>query len=279
MNEAIAKLFDLSGKVAIVTGGALGIGRAIALSLSDAGSSLVIADVNTRAAHETAQEIRDKGGKAQGIYADASLVADADKVVQFAVKEFGDIHILVNNAGIYPNKPALELTEELWDRTLDINLKGTMFYSQAAARAMIKANHGGKIINIASVNAFNPTGDLAHYDSSKGGVVMLTKSLGQEFAPHGILVNAIAPGYIITPGTVDFFASCAAGAGEPPDTIREQLEARGKSAADRMPIRRLGTPDDIARAALFLASAASDYMVGATILVDGGVSIKRADHY
>jgi 2-deoxy-D-gluconate 3-dehydrogenase len=154
------------------------------------------------------------------------------------------------------------MPEALWNKTLDINLKGVMFFSQAAAKAMLSKNHGGKIINIASVDAFHPTGHLAHYDASKGGVVMLTKALGQEWAPKGILVNAIAPGAINTPGgaaTMDYSIM-----------TREQIESITKAFLSHIPLGRQGEPDDIAKVALFLASEAADYMVGTTIIADGG---------
>jgi 2-deoxy-D-gluconate 3-dehydrogenase len=253
-NSSIAQLFDLTGKAAIVTGGAMGIGQGIAFRLAEAGAAVMIADVNLEAAEDTASQIRGRGGKAKAIKADASSVADAGRTVQETVRAFGRLDILVNNAGIYPFSPALEVTETLWDKVLSINLKGVFFYTQAAAQEMINEGHAGKIINIASIDALHPTGNLVHYDSSKGGVVMLTKSLALEFGPRNITINAIAPGGIQTPG--------ASGS----TTSDEMIQA----FTARIPLRRMGIPDDIAKVALFLASSASDYMTGSLLVVDGG---------
>src|SRR2546430_17578521 len=199
-NPSIAQLFDLTGKAAIVTGGAMGIGQGIALRLAEAGAGVLITDINLEAANNTVNQIRSKGGKAEAIKADTSSVADAKRTVQETVRAFGRLDILVNNAGIYPFAPALQVTEELWDKVLDINLKGLFFYNQAAAQEMMNEGHGGKIINIASIDALHPTGNLVHYDASKGGVEMITKALALEFGPHNLRVNAIAPGTIPTQG-------------------------------------------------------------------------------
>jgi 2-deoxy-D-gluconate 3-dehydrogenase len=252
--QSIAQLFDLSGKVAIVTGGAMGIGQGIAFRLAEAGAAVVIADVNLEAAEDTANQIRAKEGKAKAIKADASSVVDAARAVQEAVQAFGRLDILVNNAGIYPMVPALDVTESLWDRVLDINLKGYFFYTQAAAKEMVNEGHGGKIINIASIDALHPTGNLVHYDSSKGGVLMMTKALALEFGPRNISVNAIAPGGIQTPG---------AGGPSMPDELIQAF-------VSRIPMRRMGVPDDIAKVVLFLASDAAGYMTGSLLVVDGG---------
>jgi 2-deoxy-D-gluconate 3-dehydrogenase len=254
-NLSIAHLFDLTGKAAIVTGGAMGIGQGIALRLAEAGAGVLITDINLEAAFNTVNQIRSKGGKAEAIKADASSVADAKRTVQETVRAFGRLDIIVNNAGIYPFAPALQMTEELWDKVLDINLKGLFFYSQAAAQEMMNEGHGGKIINIASIDALHPTGNLVHYDASKGGVVMVTKALALELGPHNIMVNAIAPGGIQTPG--------ASG----PVTSDEFLQA----FISRIPLRRVGVPDDIAKVVFFLASGASDYMTGSLVVADGGV--------
>jgi 2-deoxy-D-gluconate 3-dehydrogenase len=157
---------------------------------------------------------------------------------------------LVNNAGIYPFAPAIDMPEALWDKAIGINLKGVMFFSQAAAQAMISKGHGGKIVNIASIDAFHPAGNLAEYDASKGGVVMLTKALAKEWAPKGINVNAIAPGAIQTPGAASGFTGLN----------KEQAEAATKAFVSKIPIGRQGQPDDIARVALFLATEASEYI-------------------
>jgi 2-dehydro-3-deoxy-D-gluconate 5-dehydrogenase len=252
-NQNIAQLFNLTGKAAIVTGAAMGIGQGIALRLAEAGAAVMLTDLNLEAAQTTVKQINSTGGKAQAIRADASSRADARLVVQETVRAFGRLDILVNNAGIYPLAPALQVTEELWDRVLDLNLKGLFFSTQAAAQQMINEGHGGKIINIASVDAMHPTGYLAPYDASKGGVVMVTKALALEFGPYNIAVNAIAPGGIQTPGVGT--------------TLSDEIIA---AFTARTPLRRMGVPDDVAKVVLFLASGASDYMTGSLLVVDGG---------
>ena len=199
--KTIAQLFDLSGKGAVVTGGAMGIGQGIAFRLAEAGAGVMVADIDLKAATQTAKQIEARGGKAQATYADVNSAADAEKVAQDAVDAFGSLDILVNNAGIFPSSRFLDISEESWDKVLDVNLKGVFLYSQAASRAMIKAGHGGKIINMASMEALKPWGGHTHYGASKSGVAMLTKSMALELAADKILVNAVAPGGIQTPGT------------------------------------------------------------------------------
>ena len=260
--QTIAQLFDLTGKGAVVTGGAMGIGQAIAFRLAEAGASVMIADIDLEAANQTVEQIKATGSKAQAIRADVRSAADAKKVAQATVEAFGSLDILVNNAGVYPIFPIKEISEEIWDRTVDTNLKGMFFYSQAAAEEMIKGGHGGKIVNIASIDALHPGGELAHYNASKGGVVMLTKALALELAPHQILVNAVAPGSIRTPGTAASTDAYLSRGGE--------IENLAKKFRERVPLGRVGKPDDIAKVVLFVVSAAADYMAGSLVLVDGG---------
>jgi 2-dehydro-3-deoxy-D-gluconate 5-dehydrogenase len=262
-NPNIAQLFDMKGKSAIVTGGALGIGQAIALRLAEAGAKIIISDINLSAANATVEQIRAQGGKAQAVLADAASVADAKRVTETALATFGRIDILVNNAGIFPFSPATQTSEELWDQVLGVNLKGAFFYSQAAAEKMIAAGQGGKIVMIASIDALHPTGNLAHYDASKGGMLMLMKSLAVEFGRHNINVNGIAPGGIQTPGIESQAVTIIKATGMSPDQMV-------KSFISRIPLGHMGKPDDIANAALFLASAAADYMTGSLLVVDGG---------
>ncbi len=262
-NSNISQLYDLNGKSAIVTGGALGIGQAIALRLAEAGAAVTIADVNLDAANATVERIRAQDGKSQAVLADAGSVADAKRVVEMTLAAFGRIDILVNNAGLFPFSPATQTTEELWDKVLDVNLKGAFFYSQAAAQKMIESGRGGKIIMIASIDSLHPTGNLAHYDASKGGMLMLTKSLALEFGRHKINVNAIAPGGIQTPGAQSQAATIIKATGMSPEEM-------SKGFVSRIPLGHMGEPDDIAKVVLFLASAAADYMTGSVLVVDGG---------
>jgi len=264
--KSIQQLFDLSGKVAIVTGAAMGIGKAIADRLSEAGASIMITDINIEAAQKTVKELKAMGRKVEALQADASQVASASQAVKATLDAFGGLDILVNNAGVFPFSPMLSTTEALWDKVLDINLKGLFFFTQAAAKVMVEKGRGGKIVNIASIDGLHPTGNLVHYDASKGGVVMATRSMAVELGPHQIQVNAVAPGGIDTPGASASSATMIQAAGLTP----EQLKAMGDAFIQRIPLRRQGLPDDIARVALFLASPAADYITGETIVVDGG---------
>ena len=261
--KTIGELFDLTGKAAIVTGGAAGIGQAIALRLAEAGAAVTIADIDTEGANRTASEIQARGGKSIFLAADARSADDARQAVRATVRAFGSLDILVNNAGIYPICPFMNITEELWDRVLTINLKGTFLYSQAAADVMIKGGRGGRIINIASIDALHPNGSVAHYNASKGGLLMLTKAMALELAPHRILVNAVAPGATQTPGTQALREGAARAFNIDPEQIAQAF-------VQRVPLGRMGEPDDVARIALFLASAAADYITGDLIVVDGG---------
>lgn len=265
--QTIAELFDLSGKGAVVTGGAMGIGRAISERLCEAGAGVIITDINEDAAKQAAEEIQGAGGNARAVRADARSAEDGKKVAQAALEAFGSLDILVNNAGIYPFSPVLETTEELWDKVLNTNLKGTFLYSQAAARVMAKDKKGGRIINLCSVDALKPTGMVAHYNASKGGALMLTKALALELAPMNILVNAVAPGGIATPGTAGLSETMLADFGLDPEEVTQEF-------LNKVPLGRWGEPDDIAKVVLFLASSASDYMCGEMVVVDGGILLK-----
>jgi len=264
-----SQLFDLSGKSAIVSGGAMGIGKAIAERLSEAGAAVVIADIDPTQGRETAEELSGKKRKAIFQKTDVSSLADIEATIELAEERFGGIDILVNNAGIFPLMPALDLGEELWERVLDINLKGAFFFARQAARKMIIRGHGGRIINIASIDAFKPLGNLAHYDASKGGVVMMTRSLALEWGKHNILVNAIAPGFIKTPGAAKASAVMTEGAEASP----AQSGQMNQAFTARIPLGRQGEADEIAAAVLFLASPAASYITGETLVVDGGYLI------
>lgn len=266
LDPSINNLIDLTGKVAIVTGGAMGIGRAISYRLAEAGASVIISDIDNERGEETASSISNAGGKAKFIKADVSKVTDVENTIRMTLSEFNGIDILVNNAGIFPMVPVLEMTEDDWDKVINVNLKGTFIHSQIISKKMKEMGKGGKIINIASIDGFHPTGNLVHYDSSKGGVVMMTKSLAKELAPFKISVNAIAPGGINTEGTANMS-----------DAVLKSMVANGMSQeaimasfTARIPLGRMGKPDDIAKTVLFLASDLSNYITGETIIVDGG---------
>jgi NAD(P)-dependent dehydrogenase (short-subunit alcohol dehydrogenase family) len=256
--------FDLTGKNAVVTGGAMGIGFGIAKWFLQAGSDVLIIDVEGNATKKAAEKLSGGTGKVESMQADIAEEGVSERIIVRCVELFGSIDILVNNAGIYPVSPVLQMRPEFFDRVYKVNLKGLVFLSKAAATKMIQQGRGGKIINIASIDAFRPSMvGLAAYDASKGGVVSFTKSLALELAPYGITVNAIAPGAIETEGTSKPL----------PGMTAEQMNQIKKAFITRIPLGRMGVPDDIAKVCVFLASSASDYMTGETIIVDGGILI------
>jgi NAD(P)-dependent dehydrogenase (short-subunit alcohol dehydrogenase family) len=244
----------LGGKAVIVTGGGSGIGRGVALRFAQEGARLVIADVNVSAAEETVAMIKDISGDANAAQTDVSRKAEVDSMVSRSVECFGQIDILVNNAGVSGEVPFLDMDEAEWDRVLAVNLKGAFLCGQAVARAMVQAGTGGKIVNIASVNAEVAGTGLAHYCSSKGGLRMLTKVMALELAPYKINVNAVAPGIIETPLTASSLAD----------------PGRRQSLMAHVPWGRVGRPEDVADAVLFLASDQADFVTGTTLFVDGG---------
>ena len=249
-------MFDLSGKVAIVTGARRGIGRGIALALAEAGADVVVSDINLEDCQKVVGEIEVLDRKGLAVKCDVTQKLEVEEMVSKTVEEFGKVDILVNNAGIYAPKPFLELTEAEWDRTIDIDLKGQFLCAQAAAKEMAK-NRWGRIINIASIASGQVgTGVLAsaHYCAAKGGVTGMTEALALELAPMGIRVNAVGPGAIDTPMTKGAFAD----------------EQTKKGFLARVPVGRIGQPEDIAGMVVYLASDEADYVTGATIFIDGG---------
>ena len=244
-------MFDLSGKVAMVTGANAGIGQAIAIALAKSGAD--IAAVGRTRATETQEKVIALGRRAVIIDADLSTIAPIAALVNKTLDAVGRIDILVNNAGIIRRADAVNFTEADWDAVIDTNLKSVFFLSQAIGRHMIERG-SGKIINIASMLSFQGGIRVPSYTASKSGVVGLTKLLANEWAAKGINVNAIAPGYIATANTA---------------ALRDDAE-RNQSIMARIPAGRWGNPEDLSGAAVFLASSASDYVNGHTLAVDGG---------
>jgi 2-deoxy-D-gluconate 3-dehydrogenase len=262
--KPLSELFDLKGQVALVTGGAMGIGQAVAARLAEAGAAVMLADINLEALQQTQAQFKEMGYKVGMVQADVRNLADIPKTIQQTIDSFGRLDILVNNAGLIPFTPALQLTEQQWDSVVDLNLKGSFFHSQAAAQKMIELGNGGKIVNISSVTAIRPGANMSHYSATKSGLISLAQTLALELGPNQIRVNAVIVGGINTPGAQ------AVSAGLMATMTPEELNAFMASAMTRIPLRRVGDPDDVAKAVLFLVSSASEYTTGTTITVDGG---------
>ncbi len=257
---SVNNLLNLSGKVAIVTGGAQGIGLGIVSRLAEAGASVLIADINEEAAQKVVTEFSAKGYKVSAIKTDVSSEEEVGRMVAVAVSQFGGLDVLVNNAGIYPSRPLSQMTKEDFDRVIAVNLRSVFLTTEAGSKQMIIQGRGGNIINITSIDALHPSMvGLAHYDASKHGVWGFTKNSALELSQHKIRVNAIAPGGIATPGT--------SSSGPAGTDMRKIIEA----FLTKIPMHRMGMPDDIGKVALFLASDMSSYMTGSQIVVDGGV--------
>ncbi|MFZ2641382.1 MAG: glucose 1-dehydrogenase [Verrucomicrobiia bacterium] len=245
----------LKGRVAIVTGASRGIGRAIAVGLAREGASVVVNYVSkAAAAEEVVNDIRVDGGNAVAVHTDVGNLAQHEGLVAAALKRFGRIDILVNNAAITHRQPFLDATAGAWDETMSVNLKGVYFLSQAVARVMAE-QRSGKIINISSVHDVRAMMNNSVYNITKAGLVMLTKSLALELAEKGIQVNCVSPGAILTDETRDRLAD---------------PEHRARVLA-KIPSRRVGEPEDVVGAVLLLASPESDYITGTTLYVDGGM--------
>ncbi len=248
----------LQDKISLVTGAGQGIGKAIALTFADEGSCVVVNDIDLDKATAVAKQINASGEKALPLRADVSQSKEVSGMVAEVIRSFGRIDVLVNNAGIQTASPFLDLSEEAWQRVIDVNLKGTFLCSQMVAREMVK-NRKGKIINISSIHQTTPRYNKAHYDASKAGLMMLTKDMALELSTYRINVNCIAPGAIATPMNKDIL-----------DSPERMVEMNSK-----IPWGRMGTPEEVAQVALFLASDETGYITGASICIDGGSSLGR----
>jgi len=248
----ILDLFELQGRVAIVTGCNTGLGQGMARALAQAGADIV--GINVTESTETAEQVRSFGRQFLDLRANLGGIDGIEALVQQALGLAGHVDILVNNAGIIRREDALSFTEKDWDDVIDINLKSVFFFSQAVARQFIAQKTGGKIINIGSMLSFQGGVRVPSYTASKSGVMGITRLMANEWAAHGINVNAIAPGYMATDNTAALRAD----------------ESRNSSILERIPAGRWGTADDLAGPVVFFASGASDYVNGYTVAVDGG---------
>ena len=244
-------LFDLTGKVALVTGASTGLGAGLSIGLASAGADIVLVDIVDSS--DTAKKVQAMSNKVRVLISDLSSMTGVHDVITNGIDAFGKVDILVNNAGIIRRTPAIDFSEKDWDDVMALNSKAVFFLSQGIARNMIKRK-SGKIISIASLLSFQGGITVPSYSASKGAVAQITKALANEWAQHGINVNAIAPGYMITNNT---------------ENLRKD-PIRTKSITERIPVGRWGTPEDLQGAVVFLASKASDYVNGHVLLVDGG---------
>jgi len=243
----------LKDQVAIVTGGAQGIGRAVSEALAREGASLVISDINAESSQRTAEEIKQKYGvETLAVAGNVAVLADCDNLIQKSLDKFSKINILINNAGITKDNLVLRMSEQEWDAVISVNLKGVFNCTKAASKHLLK-QRSGRIINIASVVGLMGNAGQANYSASKGGVIALTKTCAREFASRGVLVNAIAPGFIRTAMT---------------DKLSDEQKQK---LAEQIPLGRLGEPEDIAKACIFLSSDESSYITGHVISINGGM--------
>ena len=243
---------EFKGQVALITGAARGIGRAIALSLAKRGADIAVADISSESARETAAEIASLGVKAVPVALDVSKSSEVSGAIEGVVKEFGRLDIVVNNAGITKDGLILRMKEDDWDAVISINLKGVFLCSREAVKVMVKQRYG-RIVNIASVVAFMGNPGQANYSASKAGIVGLTKTIAKEYASRGITANAVAPGFIATAMT-DALA----------ENVREEM-------LKSIPVGKFGSVDDVANAVVFLSSPETAYITGQVIHVNGGM--------
>jgi NAD(P)-dependent dehydrogenase (short-subunit alcohol dehydrogenase family) len=249
----IRELLDLSDKTAIITGGAAGIGYGCTRRLAEAGAVVIIADYDSERGREKVTELNSNGYKADFEKCDVTKESDLINLVEKAVKTYGGLDIVVNNAGIYPHKLITEMDMETWDQVMNINLRAVFQFCLKASHQIIKQKSSGSIINIASVSSFHPTFGLIAYDTAKAGVVMLTRTLALELAQYSIRVNSVSPGIIQTSWV----------------SSPEAMEYN-KGRLDRVPMGRFGKPEEVGNVVLFLASPASSFITGSDIIVDAG---------
>ncbi|MBL7130756.1 MAG: 3-oxoacyl-[acyl-carrier-protein] reductase [Candidatus Omnitrophica bacterium] len=242
----------LKDRVSLITGAARGIGKEIALNFAREGSNIVVFDVDLEAAQSTQREIEDLGRRAMSFKVDVTNLRQIEEMMNLILDKFSKIDILVNNAGITKDNLILRMSEEDWDRVLSVNLKGAFNCIKVVSRQMIKKRYG-KVVNVASIIGMIGNAGQTNYAASKGGLIALTKSLAKELASRNINVNAVAPGFIETPMTAKL----------PKDYKKQMLE--------NIPMGKFGSPEDVAKVCLFLASSESDYMTGQVIVVDGGM--------
>ena len=258
-------LFDLSGQNVIITGGAMGIGFGIAKRFVEAGANVLLADLDTGAIENAVTALRGAGpGKVAGLQVDISADDAGEKTADACVRAFGGVDVLINNAGIYPQVPLMQMSTEQFDRVLKVNLRGLVLMSKAVGARFIAERRPGRIVNIGSVDSLHPSMvGLAAYDASKGAVLMFTRAFALEMAPHGVRVNIILPGGVATEGTNKPLAP-----GIDPAVAKAQIDGFIKM---KVPLGRMGQPDEIAGAAIYFASAASSYATGSALVIDGGL--------
>lgn len=262
--KSLADLFSLTGRRAVVTGGAQGLGKAIARRLAEAGASVLIGDLKRELAQAAAEDLgRSTGGRVISTHMDVAAPTSVTAAAMLAAEQLGGIDIWVNNAGVFPSVPLLEMSDEVWDQVMAVNLRGVFLGAREAARRMIAAGQGGVIVNVVSTAGFKGVAPgLAAYVASKHGVRGATRQMALELAPHGVRVLGVAPTFCVTEGNLEMMAA------KPNPNIGSDIPATLGSR-----LGRVGTPDDIARVVLFCASDMSLFMTGSTLLADAGETL------